>query len=57
MTSLSFTFNHVKQYFFVIFGHLYIIFGEKSIQILFLVVRFFFFLIVVKKNLTEIFTI
>ena len=41
-TSLSFTFNHVKQYFFVIFGHLYIIFGEKSIQILFLVVRFFF---------------
>ena len=50
MTSLSFTFNHVKQYFFVIFGHLYIIFGEKSIQILFLVVRFFFFLIVVKKK-------
>ena len=46
--SLSFTFNHVKQYFFcVILGHLYIIFGEMSIQILFLVV--IYFLIVEKK--------
>ena len=29
-------------------GHLYIIFGEKSIQIIFLIVKMFFFLIVVK---------
>ena len=30
-------------------GHLYIIFGEKSIHIIFLIVKmFFFFLIVVK---------
>ena len=48
--SLSFTFNHVKQYFFgVILGHLYIIFGD--IQIIFLVVRFFLFNCC-KKNLT-----
>ena len=33
----------------MIVGHLYIIFGEKSIQIIFLVVIFFFFFIVVKK--------
>ena len=45
--------------FFVIVGHLYIIFGEKSIQIIFLVVIFFFFIVVKKKKnlLTYIFTI
>ena len=31
-------------------GHLYIIFGEKSIQIIFLIAKMFFFLLIVVKD-------